>query len=125
MYNDIILLIFAIFVGILAGIIGIGGGIILVPFLIYFNYTIQQAVAISLFLNTIPNALPALYLYYNNGHFLLRPAIICALGSITGMFFGGYIGSKKIIPDKYIYRFYSALLILMSFYLLYYYCELF
>ena len=122
MYNDIILLIFAIFVGILTGIIGIGGCIILVPFLIYLNFTIQQSVAITLFLNTIPNALPALYLYYNKGHFLLKPAIICAIGSIIGMILGGYIGSKKLIPDKYIYRFYTFLLFWITIYMFFYYC---
>lgn len=118
----IALLLFAIFVGTIIGIIGIGGGILLLPFLIYFDFSIQQAVAISLFLNAIPNTLPALYMYYKEGFFLIKPSIIASIGTILGTILGGYIGSKKLISDKIIYRLYTFILLCLTIYMFYYYC---
>ena len=58
------LFLISIFIGITIGIIGGGGAILFIPALMYYNLSFQQAVAISLFLNSIPNALPGLYFYY-------------------------------------------------------------
>ena len=116
------LLMYAIFVGTLIGIIGIGGGVLLLPFLLYLNFTIQQAVAVTLFLSAVPNTLPALYMYYKEGFFLIKPSIVTALGTIIGVIIGGYVGSKELIPKIYIYRFYTAFLLILSIYMFFYYC---
>ena len=116
------LLMYAIFVGTLIGIIGIGGGVLLLPFLLYLNFTIQQAVAVTLFLSAVPNTLPALYMYYKEGFFLIKPSIVTALGTIIGVIIGGYVGSNELIPKIYIYRFYTAFLLILSIYMFFYYC---
>ena len=59
----------SLIIGAIVGLLGIGGGVLYLPLLVHYNFSFQQAVAISLFLNTIPNALPGLYLYYQHGFF--------------------------------------------------------
>lgn len=111
-------------VGIFVGLIGIGGGILLFPILIFFGFTIQQTVAISLFLNVIPNALPAFYMYYTTGAFKWKPAILITVASMIGIMIGGYIGAKRLVSDLTIYRTYTALLFSIGFYALFYQCGL-
>ena len=53
----IALFILTIISGVLTGILGVGGGIILLPFLTYLNFTVQQAIAITLFLMPISGLL--------------------------------------------------------------------
>ena len=118
----IAILLFAIFVGTIMGIIGIGAGILLLPFLLYFDFSIQQSVAISLFLNSIPNMLPALYMYYKGGFLPIEPSIIASIGTIIGAIIGGYIGTEKLIPDIIIYRLYTFLLLILTIYMYIYFC---
>jgi len=122
LFIDIALFISTIIAGILTGLIGVGGGIILLPFLTYLNFSIQQAVAITLFLNAIPDTLPALYMYYKEGYFLIRPSIIATIGIIIGVIIGGYIGSQKMMSDKSLYRLYTAILVWITIYMFIYYC---
>jgi uncharacterized membrane protein YfcA len=122
LFIDIALFISTIIAGVLTGVIGVGGGIILLPLLTYLNFSIQQAVAITLFLNAIPDTLPALYLYYKEGYFLVKPSIIATFGIIIGVIIGGYIGSKKMISDKTLYRIYTAILVWITIYMFIYYC---
>lgn len=112
----------SILIGLSIGIIGIGGGILLLPFLTYYNYKFQQAVAISLFLNAIPNTLPGLYLYYKNGDFDFNTGIIIAIGTIIGSSVGSYIGVKGYIDIKILYRIYAFILLGTALYMIYYYC---
>ena len=116
------LFISSIIIGVIIGLIGIGGGILTLPLLVYYNFSFQQAVAISLFLNTIPNALPGLYLYYQNGFLDFNAAIIVASGTIIGGIVGAYIGTNNYIDDKTLYRIYTAFLVMTAIYMFCYYC---
>jgi hypothetical protein len=112
----------SVIIGVIIGLIGIGGGILLLPLLVYYDFSFQQAVAISLFLNTIPNALPGLYLYYQHGFLDFNAAIIVAVGSILGGVAGAYIGTNNYIDDRTLYRIYTVFLIMTAIYLYFYYC---
>ena len=112
----------SVIIGAIIGLIGIGGGILFLPLLVYYDFSFQQAVAISLFLNTIPNALPGLYLYYEHGFFDFNTAIIVASGSILGGIVGAYLGTNNYIDDKSLYRIYTILLLFTTVYMYSYYC---
>jgi len=112
----------SVIIGVIIGLIGIGGGILLLPLLVYYDFSFQQAVAISLFLNTIPNALPGLYLYYQHGFLDFNAAIIVAAGSILGGVAGAYIGTNNYIDDRTLYRIYTVFLIMTAIYMYCYYC---
>ena len=121
-YNAAYPIYYRILTGLLTGLVGIGAGIVLFPALVHFNFTIPQAVAISLFLNAIPNVLPGLYLYYRDGHLNLRVGIIIAIGTLLGTLVGSYIGVREYITPKLLYRSYTLILCIIVVYMLYTHC---
>lgn len=77
-------------VGIFSGLFGVGGGIIMVPFLVVAaGYPQQMAQGISL-AAMIPTALSGAWQYYRGGNLLLPVAAALALGAIPG----AYVGSN-------------------------------
>lgn len=87
----VILLIIGILAGILSGMIGVGGGIIIVPALVYFLGMSQHgAQGTSLALMLPPIGILAAMNYYKAGNLNLKYALIIA----TAFIIGGYIGSK-------------------------------
>ncbi len=88
-------------VGILVGMMGIGGGVLIVPALV-FVLKLDQHVAqgTSLFLQLPPLGLGALYLYWKNKEVDLRAGIVCAVGILLG----GYGGSLLAVltPSRHL-----------------------
>ena len=115
----------SVLVGIFVGVLGNGADILLLPILVHYGYSFQEAVAISLFLSIIPSTIPGLLLYNKNGFFKLMPGITVLIAITVGIIIGSYIGSNKIIADKWLYRAYVILMFGMTVYLLTYHCELF
>jgi uncharacterized protein len=91
----IVVLALGIFAGILVGLLGIGGGIVLVPAMIYVLHMDQHlAQGTSLFILLPPIGLGALREYWKAGNVDLRAGILCA----AGMILGAYVGSKFAVP---------------------------
>ncbi len=81
-------------VGVLVGLMGIGGGVVLVPAMVYLLGMDQHmAQGTSLFLQLPPLGLGALLLYWRKKQVDLWAGIMCA----AGFFLGGYFGSKLAI----------------------------
>ncbi|MCB4792581.1 MAG: sulfite exporter TauE/SafE family protein [Elusimicrobia bacterium] len=77
--------------GVLGGLFGIGGGIILIPALVYlFKLTQHQAQGTTLAILIPPIGLLAAWVYYKNGNVDLKIAVFICLG----FFIGGFIGAK-------------------------------
>ncbi len=77
-------------VGVLVGLMGIGGGIVMVPAMVHLLKMDQHlAQGTSLFLQLPPIGAGALYQYWKEGHSDLRAGMMCA----AGIFFGSYFGS--------------------------------
>lgn len=93
MTTQIILLLLAIglFSGMLSGLIGVGGGIVIVPCLIYFlGFSQHEAQGTSLGLLLLPIGILAVINYYNKGLIDIKYVGIMAIGFLVG----GYLGSK-------------------------------
>jgi uncharacterized protein len=91
----ILVLTLGILGGILVGLLGIGGGIVLVPAMIYVLHMDQHlAQGTSLFILLPPIGLGALRQYWKAGNVDLRAGIFSAVGMILG----AYIGSKFAVP---------------------------
>lgn len=85
-----IYLLLGVAVGVLSGIIGIGGGIVIVPVLVYaFHMTQHKAQGTSLGVLLAPIGLLAFLEYYKAGNVDLKAAIFIALGFTAGAYFGG------------------------------------
>jgi len=106
-----------ILTGFTIGLMGIGAGVIMIPLLIYNGMNITQAIAIGLFLQVIPQTIPALIMHYKNNTLPIKEAIIITISSILGTYIGTYILINKIIPLRYIYFILSSLLSLVSYYI--------
>jgi uncharacterized membrane protein YfcA len=104
-------------IGIIVGITGFGDGILLFPALIHYGIPPKQAVAVSLVLNSIPNTIPALWMYYKNKHINIKLTAIITITTLIGISVGAYFGSGDKIPDKYIYRIYTITLFSISIYM--------
>lgn len=87
-----IVLLLGLGVGVMVGLMGIGGGIVLVPALVYVLHMDQHmAQGTSLFILLPPVGLGALHKYWKEGQADLRAGIICAAGILVGGYFGGLI----------------------------------
>jgi len=79
-------------VGILVGLMGIGGGVVLVPALVYLLGMSQHlAQGTSLFLQLPPIGLGALYSYWKKQNVDLAAGLACAAGFLLGGYFGSRI----------------------------------
>lgn len=91
MLNIVILLLIGIAAGILSGMFGVGGGVIIVPSLIFFlGMTQHEAQGTSLGLMLLPIGILAAYNYYQSGNLDIKAGLIISLAFVAG----GYIGSK-------------------------------
>jgi len=90
-----IILLLGLCVGVLVGLLGIGGGVVLVPAMVYLLHMDQHlAQGTSLFILLPPIGLGALREYWKQGQVDLHAGILCALG----MLFGAYAGSLIALP---------------------------
>ena len=80
--------------GLLVGFMGIGGGVVMVPAMVYLLHLDQHtAQGTSLFLQLPPLGLGALLMYFKKGQVELNAGLISAFGILVG----GYFGSKMAI----------------------------
>jgi hypothetical protein len=84
-----------LFVGTLVGLLGIGGGVVLVPAMVYLlHYDQHLAQGTSLFILLPPIGLGALRGYWKNSQVDLPAGICCAIGFLLG----GYLGGRIAVP---------------------------
>jgi len=102
-----IIIIIGLFAGIMSGLVGIGGGIVLVPALIYFvSYSQLQAQGTSLGVLSLPVVLIAFLTYYNDAKRTGEPIDFKVIGLLAiGFLVGGYFGSSLALKlDKEILK---------------------
>ena len=96
-------------VGILSGLVGIGGGIVIVPVLVYaFHMSQRKAQGTSLGALLAPIGILAFLEYYKAGNVDIKLAILIALGFILGGYFGGMWAQQ--IPQAVLRKMFAILL---------------
>ncbi len=81
--------------GLLSGMFGIGGGIIIVPALIYFmQYSQQKAQGTSLAALLLPVGILGFWNYYQKGQADFKLGALVAAGLFVGAFFGSKIATQ-------------------------------
>lgn len=89
--NNLIFIAIGLAAGVLAGMFGIGGGVVIVPALILLTRLAPQtATGTSLAALLLPVGALGAWAYYKEGHVRLLPALWIALG----LFFGAYVGAR-------------------------------
>jgi len=102
------LILVGIFIGIMSGFFGIGGGMILVPMLVALGFGIKDAIGISI-IQMVFSSLFGSYLNWKKGSLIIGEGIIVGLGGFIGGYIGGYITSY--IPDQILQGLFIALLL--------------
>lgn len=95
----LIALLIGLSAGVLSGLVGVGGGIIMVPALVFFlNYTQHQAQGTSLAVLTLPVVILASAYYYHQCQKAGTPIDLKIVGLLSmGFFVGAFFGSKMAI----------------------------
>jgi len=99
--------------GVLSGFLGIGGGVIIIPMLVYvFGFTQHQAQGTSLAALLPPIGLLAFLKYYYSGNANLKMGLI--IGS--GFFLGGLLGAifAQPVPDILLKRIFGVFLLIIA-----------
>lgn len=93
--NLLLLAVFGVAVGVLSGLLGIGGGIVLVPgLMLLFGFSQPEAQGTSLAVMIPPIGLFAALVYYQHGYVRLPVAGWIALGFLVGALIGA-----KLVPS--------------------------
>jgi uncharacterized membrane protein YfcA len=109
----IILLIIGAVTGIMAGMLGIGGAIIMIPALVFFmGFSQQMAQGTSLAVMLPPIGIFAAYNYWKAGQVNIKFAIILAVAFIIGSYFGSKIALN--IPQNILKKIFGILLLLVA-----------
>ncbi len=99
--------------GLLSGLFGIGGGIVIVPALVFFAGMVQKtATGTSLAALLLPVGALGAWQYYRAGSLDLRAALLLA----PGLLFGALIGAKIAleVPSRELQRAFAVLLLLVA-----------
>jgi uncharacterized membrane protein YfcA len=116
MERIILCIIIGLFAGTISGFIGISGGVIIVPALVFFfGFTQHQAQGTTLALLVPPIGFLAAYTYFQRGFVNVKVALFICLG----FFIGGLIGSKFAvnIPKDILQKVFGATIMLLGIYM--------
>ena len=97
--SAVLLIAIGLAAGVLSGIFGIGGGVVIVPALIYLaGFRQHQATGTSLAVLLPPIGIAAAYEYYRHGNVDIRAAAIIAVGVLVGGWLGAVVANRVAGP---------------------------
>ncbi len=99
--------------GVLSGLIGIGGGVIIVPSLIFwFGFSQQEAQGTTLGLLVPPIGILAAWTYYQQGYVNFKVAALICFGFVLG----GLLGAKIAVdlPSEVLEKVFGIALLLIA-----------
>ena len=112
-YVLLLLILIGIFTGFMAGMLGIGGAIIMIPALAFLiGLSQQSAQGTSLAVMLPPIGILAAYNYYKAGQVNLKFALILAITFIIGSYFGSKLALS--IPQNMLKKIFGLLLLLVA-----------
>lgn len=107
------LLLIGLAAGFLSSMVGIGGGIVIVPALVFiFGMNQKMAQGTSLTMLALPVAFIGAYNYYKEGYVNWKVAVVMALAFVVG----GYFGSKLTLNLEMgiVKKIFAVLMIIMA-----------
>jgi len=109
----LILIVIGIITGVMAGMLGIGGAIIMIPALVFFLGISQQAAqGTSLAVMLPPVGIIAAYNYYKAGQVNIKFAIVLAVCFLIGSYFGSKLALN--LPQPVLKKIFGILLLLVA-----------
>lgn len=109
----LILVAVGICAGMLSGLVGVGGGIIIVPALVFFlGFTQKMAQGTSLGILLLPVGILGVVQYYKQGYIDMRVVVIISLAFLFGSYFGSKIALS--LPQETVKKIFAALMIIIA-----------
>ena len=111
--DNIMFLAIGLAAGVLAGMFGIGGGIVIVPALMLLaKFPPQVATGTSLGALLLPIGLLGAYAYHREGNVRVAPALLIALGIFVGAYFGARVSLS--LPPQTLKRAFAVFLVAVA-----------
>ena len=108
-----LMILVGVVVGMVSGVVGIGGGILFVPAMMWLAGMNQhKAQGTSLGALLAPVGILAFWEYYRKGNADIRIAALLALGFLAGAYFGA-VGAQHI-PEIWLRRIFAVTLVLVG-----------
>ena len=99
--------------GVLSGLFGIGGGILIIPALIFFaKFPTKLALGTSLGAMLLPVGLLGAYAYYQQGNLNIKASMLISLG----LFFGAWVGARlaQQLSGPTLQRMFAVFIVIMA-----------
>ena len=100
------LLSFGIIAGFIGGFFGVGGGMVLIPLLLFIGFDMKSAIAISI-MQMVFTSLFGTFLNYKKNKDFLENGILLGIGGFSGGILSGFIVSSI---SHFLYKYYFYLL---------------
>ena len=111
--NVLLYIILGLLAGVSSGFLGIGGGTIIIPILVYmFGLTQHQAQGTTLALMVPPIGLLAALKYYHEGNVNIQIAIFVCMGFFVGGLLGAYLVTP--VPGAILRKIFGLFLMLIA-----------
>ncbi len=109
----LIVIIIGLAAGFLSGMVGVGGGLIIVPALVYFMHFSQHtAQGTSLGLILLPVGILSVIQYYKQGHIDFLVVAILAIGFLAGSYYGSKLALS--LPQDTVKKIFALLMIVIA-----------
>jgi uncharacterized protein len=113
MESTLLYILVGIVAGVLSGLVGIGGGVIIVPALVFlFGMSQHHAQGTTLALLIPPIGILAAWTYYKAGYVDLKVAGLVAVGFISGSYLGARVATH--ISDSTLEKVFGVVLLLIA-----------
>jgi uncharacterized membrane protein YfcA len=109
----VLLVVVGLLAGILSGLVGLGGGVIIVPALVFIlGFSQHQATGTSLGILLLPAGIFAVINYYQKGLIDVRVVLLIFVGFLAG----GWLGSKisLSINETLLKKIFAVVLLLIA-----------
>jgi uncharacterized membrane protein YfcA len=112
-HTIVILLLVGLAAGMLSGLVGVGGGIIIVPCLVLLlGFTQKEAQGTSLAILLLPIGVFAVFEYYKQGQINITYALMVAVAFLVGSYFGSKIALS--VDEQKLKKMFAVTLMLLS-----------
>jgi uncharacterized membrane protein YfcA len=108
-----LLLLVGLLAGMLSGLVGLGGGVIIVPALVFvLGFSQHQATGTSLGILLLPAGIFAVMNYYKRGYVDVKVVLLI----FAGFLLGGYLGSRISVsmPEATLKKIFAVALLLIA-----------
>ena len=109
----LIVILVGVAAGMLGGLVGVGGGLIIVPSLVYFlGMSQHSAQGTSLGLILLPVGILAVLNYYKQGQVDFKVVGLLAVGFLAGSYFGSKIALS--LPQETVKKMFAGFMIIVA-----------